>query len=232
MPKTIFCDIDGTILQHLGDVLKNRKDKQALLPHVLETFRAWDREGHTIILTTARKESERVRTEEQLRGTGISYDRLIMGLPAGDRILINDRKPHSDRDTAYAINLARNQGLTNISLNSKHVILPDSYLNYEKVTWNWGNEQLLEANGRFSVKHIEVGAGMLSPIMICHLRKKILVVLSGLLCLKHGDEEVVVEEGCFSAVAAGVEHAYYSLDGCVLTETSSHELWDSYVLKE
>ena len=34
-----------------------------------------------------------------------------MGFGGGDRILINDRKPNSDRDTAYAINLERNKGL-------------------------------------------------------------------------------------------------------------------------
>ena len=34
-----------------------------------------------------------------------------MGFGGGDRILINDRKPHTpDRDTAYAINLDRNKG--------------------------------------------------------------------------------------------------------------------------
>jgi hypothetical protein len=42
---------------------------------------------------------------------GINYDQLIMGFGGGDRILINDRKSDSDRDTAYAINLKRNKGL-------------------------------------------------------------------------------------------------------------------------
>ena len=38
-----------------------------------------------------------------------------MGFGGGDRILINDRKPHEpDRDTAYCINLKRDEGLEDI----------------------------------------------------------------------------------------------------------------------
>ncbi len=39
-----------------------------------------------------------------------------MGFGGGDRILINDRKPSSDRDTAYVINVDRNLGLEGIEL--------------------------------------------------------------------------------------------------------------------
>jgi hypothetical protein len=34
-----------------------------------------------------------------------------MGFGGGDRILINDKKSNSDRNTAYAINIDRNVGL-------------------------------------------------------------------------------------------------------------------------
>ena len=39
-----------------------------------------------------------------------------MGVGGGDRILINDRKPNSDIDTAYAINLNRNEGIKNVKI--------------------------------------------------------------------------------------------------------------------
>ena len=38
---------------------------------------------------------------------------MHLGFGGGDRILINDRKEGSDRDTAYVINLTRNKGLEN-----------------------------------------------------------------------------------------------------------------------
>ena len=48
---------------------------------------------------------------------GINYDQLIMGFGGGDRILINDRKPHQpNRDTAYCINLKRDEGLKDIMI--------------------------------------------------------------------------------------------------------------------
>jgi len=42
---------------------------------------------------------------------GIFYDILIMGLPRGERIIVNDSKPDGTK-TATAINLVRNKGFT------------------------------------------------------------------------------------------------------------------------
>ena len=39
-----------------------------------------------------------------------------MGFGGGDRILINDRKTDSNRDTAYSINLKRNEGVTDVKI--------------------------------------------------------------------------------------------------------------------
>ena len=47
---------------------------------------------------------------------GIFYDQLIMGVGGGDRIVINDRKPNSNRNTAYSINLERNEGVKDVEI--------------------------------------------------------------------------------------------------------------------
>jgi len=39
-----------------------------------------------------------------------------MGIGGGDRVLINDRKPASNIDTTYAINLNRNEGLKEVNI--------------------------------------------------------------------------------------------------------------------
>ena len=57
----------------------------------------WDIAGYRIILTTGRKESLSKVTEDQLSKAGTIYDRLIMGLGGGDRILINDNKKDGRR---------------------------------------------------------------------------------------------------------------------------------------
>ena len=46
----------------------------------------------------------------------IFYDQLIMGVGGGDRIIINDRKPNSERNTAHTINLYRNEGIQDVEL--------------------------------------------------------------------------------------------------------------------
>ena len=86
--KTVFCDIDGTLLNHTGDIIKNNLEQSVVLPAVTDVLKQWDRASYKLILTTGRKESLRSHTENQLRESGIFYDQLIMGLPNGDRILI------------------------------------------------------------------------------------------------------------------------------------------------
>lgn len=115
MKKTIFLDIDGCIFKHRGNMSTQFNDA-VLLPGALEKINEWDAAGYKIILTTGRKESMRKITEEQLTKNGIFYDQLIMGINRGERILINDKKPNSDIDTAIAINVIRNQGLNDVNI--------------------------------------------------------------------------------------------------------------------
>jgi hypothetical protein len=58
----------------------------------------------------------RKSTEAQLRRAGIIYDKLIMGIGGGARVLINDLKPDRPGDTATAINLKRDTGVGNLEI--------------------------------------------------------------------------------------------------------------------
>lgn len=114
-PKTIFCDIDGTLIQHIGNLTDALLGNQKVLEGTIETLNIWERKGYRIILTTGRKESMRLVTEKLLNDLGIFYDLLIMGIGGGDRIIINDKKPDSDDNTCMAYNLIRNQGIKDLS---------------------------------------------------------------------------------------------------------------------
>lgn len=115
-PKTIFCDIDGTLVKHEGLLKVSHKGaKLELLPGTLEKFLEWDLKGYKIILTTGRKESLREITENQLKDVGIFYDQLIMGLGGGKRYLINDCK-EDGTEYAVAINLPRNKGVDGVDI--------------------------------------------------------------------------------------------------------------------
>lgn len=115
-PKTIFCDIDGVLLEHSGDISKQSTIEPKVLDGVIDCLKQWDIKGYKIILTTGRKESMRKDTEEQLRKVHIFYDYLLMGITGGIRVIINDRKLNSKEDTAIAICIDRNEGLKNVNI--------------------------------------------------------------------------------------------------------------------
>ena len=54
--------------------------------------------------------------KDELLRLGIVYDKLIMGLGGGIRILINDRKGGRIEDTAFAINVTRNEGVKDVKI--------------------------------------------------------------------------------------------------------------------
>ena len=115
--KTLFIDIDGCLLQHHSGIRENAEEEAVLLPNVLEKFAEWDSKGYRIILVTGRRESERPRTEAQLDALGVFYDQLIMGLPRGQRVVINDLKAGLPSDSAAAcVNIQRNSGLGGVDV--------------------------------------------------------------------------------------------------------------------
>jgi hydroxymethylpyrimidine pyrophosphatase-like HAD family hydrolase len=113
-PKTIFLDIDGTLIEHSENIAEQLTKTPKLLDGTLEKLSEWDRKGYNIILTTGRREGVRDTTIKQLAELGIFYDQLIMGIGGGIRVLVNDRKKDKNYDTALAINLNRNEGIQKI----------------------------------------------------------------------------------------------------------------------
>lgn len=113
--KTLFIDIDGTLVEHKGTFSDICLKEASLLPGARERMNEWCSKEYTIILTTARRESLRKTTELQLQKLGIPYDCLIMGISKGHRVVINDRRPSGD-DTAFAINVDRDAGLGSVEL--------------------------------------------------------------------------------------------------------------------
>ena len=115
-PLTIFCDIDGTLVKHRSPIENTSTSKRLeILPGTLEKLLEWDSKGYNIILVTGRKESMREITIKQLTEAGIIFDKLVMGIGGGKRIIINDKKPDGS-STAEAISLKRNIGIKNLEL--------------------------------------------------------------------------------------------------------------------
>jgi hypothetical protein len=113
--KTIFCDIDGTIFWHHDDLYSIVTFVPKLLPGVINKILEWRQKDYYIVLTTARPEGCRSITQKQLDRHGIFYDQLIMGLPVGPRVIINDKKPDG-MITADSVCVDRNIGLESVEV--------------------------------------------------------------------------------------------------------------------
>ena len=102
LPHTWFLDLDGTIVKHNGYKIDGR---DTFLRGAREFLRKIP-ENDKVIFTTSRSVDFKDITESFLKVNGIKFDQIIYGLPMGERILINDRKP-SGLSMALAIDINR-----------------------------------------------------------------------------------------------------------------------------
>lgn len=110
LPKTWIFDLDGCLVVHNG--YRNGGDR--LLPGVKDLM-AQIGPDDRVVLLSAREESEREAALAFLAREGIRVDHAVFGLPVGERILFNDRKP-SGLDTALAVNLDRDGGFVGLDV--------------------------------------------------------------------------------------------------------------------
>ena len=235
-PKTIFCDIDGTLLKHAGPAINQTMiDNSITLPNTLDAINLWDKLGYKVILTTGRKESLREVTERILLENKIVYDQLIMGLGGGDRILINDRKPDINRNTCYSINLPRDKGINHYDFRSKYVTISDNQpVQVEKP---WGRENLIEYNDNYVVKKLFMKADECCSMQYHELKKETIYVLYGKLKLYIGKdienlEEKIMLPGDSISISPFTIHRMEGIEDSEYLECSTNELWDVVRLKD
>jgi hydroxymethylpyrimidine pyrophosphatase-like HAD family hydrolase len=229
-PKTIFCDIDGTLLQHKQDVFLNYNEEPIILNDVIRNIKQWEKLNYKIILTTGRKECLREITKKQLLSFGIVFDELIMNLPNGARVLINDKKPNSSTNNAYAINLVRNKGMENVDLASKNVTIKDNLL-FTKIEKPWGFEELIECNDKYVVKKLFMKKGNACSIQYHELKTETIIVLSGKLNIYTGNDlnNLLCNEYNFGdtiTIKPYIIHRMEAMEDSLYIECSTNELWD------
>ena len=104
LPKTWIFDLDGTLVKHNGYRLDGEDTMLNGAKEYLDTLPAED----TVLILTSRTEDERERTMRFLKRQGIRFDRILFGMPMGERIVVNDKKP-SGLAMAVAVNVDRNR---------------------------------------------------------------------------------------------------------------------------
>jgi len=225
-PKTIFCDIDGTLLRHHGNMVRNVYGKPEVLPGVMYSLEEWNRNNYHVVLTTGRKESTRKRTEDQLASLGIIYDQLIMGLPNGERVLLNDKKPKGINYTARAVNVVRNAGLANID------ILGKGFAAGTRTEKPWGYEELVEYNSNYVVKKLFMKEGHSCSLQYHELKTETIVILKGSLLIYIDDEKKEYIEGEHVTIRPLTPHRMEGLADCLYLEASTNEIWDVVRLQD
>jgi hypothetical protein len=111
--KTIFSDIDGTLIEQ---VRFEELDPNVVnvLPGVREKMNEWYEAGHHIVLTTARPWNLELITKQQMENAGIRYHQIVMGIGREERILINNNsKGEPNAPRAMAVAVGRDAGFTN-----------------------------------------------------------------------------------------------------------------------
>ena len=116
--KTIFSDIDGTLIRQVPFEELNENNVE-LLPGVAEKMAEWNEAGHYIVLTTARPEKYRSLTIKQMTNAGINFHQLVMGIGRDERILINNNSKNTpDVNRAFAVPVHRDGGFENVDFTS------------------------------------------------------------------------------------------------------------------
>jgi len=112
LPHTWLIDIDGTIFEHNGHL--SGEDK--ILPGVKQFWESIPA-SDVIILMTARSREVADLTESALQHYGLRFNQIIYGLPPGERILVNDRKP-SGLNCALALAVTRDAGMLGVRIDT------------------------------------------------------------------------------------------------------------------
>jgi len=108
--KTLFVDIDGVLVKGAGGkYLKPYWGESKGIPENIDFLSRIHQTGKVlIILTTARPESFKEKTIEQLKRESVPYDKIIFDLLHCNRTIINDYGSSNPYPTCDAVNISRN----------------------------------------------------------------------------------------------------------------------------
>ena len=106
---TFFVDIDGTLVKY-RKFSELATSTLTPIQDVVEYVNSHYDSGSVIIITTARPESYRDYTVEELERIGVRYHQLVMDCGRGTRVVLNDMDPENPIQRAVGINFVRDGG--------------------------------------------------------------------------------------------------------------------------
>lgn len=111
---TLFVDIDGTLVKYRKF---SELSNSVLTPiqDVVDYVNRHYESGSVIIITTARPESYKDYTKNELSIIGVKYHQLITDCGRGTRVVLNDKDPNNPIERAIGINFERDKGFSTFS---------------------------------------------------------------------------------------------------------------------
>ena len=106
---TFFVDIDGTLVKY-RKFSELATSTLTPIQDVIDYVNNHYDSGSVIIITTARPESYRDYTIEELKRIGVRYHQLVMDCGRGTRVVLNDMDPENPIQRAVGINFVRDGG--------------------------------------------------------------------------------------------------------------------------
>lgn len=107
--KTLFVDIDGTLMKNSGQYFLPTWGTTAPLTKNVDHLNKMHATGRVrIILVTSRLEKFRDATVKQLEQYGVKYDQILFGMLHASRVVINDYAPTNPYPSAECVNISRN----------------------------------------------------------------------------------------------------------------------------
>lgn len=107
--KTLFVDIDGTLMKNSGQYFVPTWGTTAPLTKNVDHLNRLHATGRVrIILVTSRLEKFRDATVKQLEQYGVRYDQILFGMLHASRVVINDYAQTNPYPSAECVNIPRN----------------------------------------------------------------------------------------------------------------------------
>ena len=107
--KTLFVDIDGTLMKNSGQYFVPTWGTTAPLTKNVDHLNKLHATGRVrIILVTSRLERFRDATVKQLEQYGVRYDQILFGTLHASRVVVNDYAPTNPYPSAECVNIPRN----------------------------------------------------------------------------------------------------------------------------
>jgi hypothetical protein len=114
---TVFCDIDGVLLENGGKYLRNGWGLTPIEKNVQYLKSMIENNRITLVLTTSRDNSVIQSTLQALSEAGLQWHGVVCNLPHQQRILVNDFSNSNPYPSAYSINLERDSNTLGEMLN-------------------------------------------------------------------------------------------------------------------